>query len=329
MKVLVIRSRLAELLEKQENLLPDSIEFVVPEIGDEEELVQLAKDVEIIVCTRISEDVVKAAKKLKFIQKTGAGVDAIPFNVIPEDVYVANTSGANPRPMAEGAIGMIFALAKKIVYRHNLFPERSAERGVELYGKKVGIIGLGAIGVEVAKKLQAFGMNILAIKRQPEKELKEELKLEYLGSPDDLNHVLRESDFVVVTTPLTPATRGMIGAQELGLMKPTAYIVNIARAAIIQEEPLYNALKENQIAGAALDVWWIPHWWDPKWKPEIDKPSRYPIWELPNVIVTPHNIGFTKDSAKSGVSVRIMAENIGRIAEGKVPIKLVDKEHEY
>ena len=329
MKVLVVRPRVAELLKEQVDLIPDNIEFIVPQSGDDEEIEQLAKDVEIIVCTRIAEGAVKAAKKLKFIQKTGAGVDAIPFNAIPEDVYVANTSGANPGPMAEGAIGMIFALAKKIVHRHNLFPDRSTERGVELDGKYVGIIGLGSIGKEIAKKLQAFGMKILAIKRQPDEKLKDELNLEFLGGPEDLSYVMKESDFVVVITPLTPATRGMIGKQELGLMKPSAYIVNIARAAIIQEEPLYNALKNNQIAGAALDVWWIPHWWDPKWKPELDKPSRFPIWELPNVLVTPHNIGFTIDSAKSGVAIKIIAENIGRVAKGKIPINLVDKEHEY
>ncbi|HEC40786.1 MAG TPA: hypothetical protein ENI29_21260 [bacterium] len=98
---------------------------------------------------------------------------------------------------------------------------------------------------------------------------------------------------------------------------------------MIEEKALYFALKEKRIAGAALDVWWIPHWWDPKWKPEVDKPSRYPIWELSNVIATPHNIGSAEITRFSENVVRIIAENINNIANGKPPINQVDKEHQY
>jgi phosphoglycerate dehydrogenase-like enzyme len=121
----------------------------------------------------------------------------------------------------------------------------------------------------------------------------------------------------------------MIGERELQLMKPSAYLINVARAAIIEEKALYFALKENRIAGAAIDVWWIPHWWDPNWKPEIDKPSRYPIWELPNVIATSHNVGYTEVTKYSEKAVRIIAENIGNIASGKPPINQINKEHQY
>ncbi|MHA1932252.1 MAG: hypothetical protein ACW96X_06905, partial [Promethearchaeota archaeon] len=100
MKVLVVRSYLSDWIAKQKDLLPDNVEFIVPERGTEEELARLARDVEIIVCTRLSAVVVKKAKNLKLIQKTGAGVDALPFDAINDDVYVANTSGANPVPLA-------------------------------------------------------------------------------------------------------------------------------------------------------------------------------------------------------------------------------------
>ncbi|MCK5342194.1 MAG: hypothetical protein KAR20_02255, partial [Candidatus Heimdallarchaeota archaeon] len=289
----------------------------------------LARDVEIIVCTRLSAVVVKGANKLKLIQKTGAGVDALPFDVIGDEVFVANTSGANPVPLAEGTISLLLALAKRVVQRHKAFPNIDRNRGTELRGKKVGIIGLGHIGIEIAKRLQAFEMKILATKRRKSDDLKNEMKLEFLGGPEDLDYILSESDFIIITIPLTPATRGLIGERELGLMKPTAYLINVARAAIIDEKALYFALKENRIAGAALDVWWFPHWWDPKWNPEVDKPSRYPFWELPNVITTPHNIGYADFTRYSENSVRIMAENIGNIAKGKPPINLVDKEHQY
>ena len=271
----------------------------------------------------------KEAKKLKLIQKTGAGVDALPFDVISDDIFVANTSGANPVPLAEGAISLLLALARRVVQRNKLFPEIDRHRGTELRGKKVAIIGLGHIGIEIAKRLQAFEMKVLALKRRKSLDLQNKMNLEFLGGPEDLDYVLSESDFIVVIVPLTPATRGMIGEREIGLMKPSAYLINIARAAIIEEKALYFALKENRIAGAALDVWWIPHWWDSTWKPELDKPSRYPFWELPNVIATPHSIGFADFTKYSENSVRIIVENIRNIANGKPPINQVDKEYQY
>ena len=329
MKVLVVRSYLSDWIAKQKDLLPDNVELIVPEKGTEEELVRLARDVEIIVCTRLSAVVVKAAKKLKLIQKTGAGVDALPFDVIGDNIFVANTSGANPVPLAEGTISLLLALAKRVVQRNKAFPNIDRNRGTELRGKKVGIIGLGHIGIEIAKRLQAFEMKILALKRRKSEDLKNNMKLEFLGGPEDLDYVLSESDFIIVIVPLTPATRGLIGERELGLMKPTTYLINVARAAIIDEKALYFALKENRIAGAAVDVWWIPHWWDPKWKPEINKPSKYPIWDLPNVIATPHSIGSAEITKFSGNAIRIIAENISNIANGKPPINQVDKEHQY
>ena len=328
MKVLVVGPYLADWLANQKDLLPENVELISPEKGTEEELIDLARDVEVIVCTRLSAAVVKNAKKLRLIQKTGAGVDALPFDAINDDIFVANTSGANPVPLAEGAISLLLALARRIVQRNRAFPDIHKGRGTELRGKKVGILGLGHIGIEIAKRLQAFEMKILALKRR-KSMLQEEINLEFLGGPEDLDYILTESDFVVVIVPLTPATRGMIGEREIGLMKSSAYIINVARAAIIQEEPLYQALKENRIAGAALDVWWIPHWWDPSWKPELNKPSRFPFWELPNVIATPHNIGFADFTKYSEKPVRIMAENIRNIAEGRPPINQVDKEHQY
>ncbi|MHA2185778.1 MAG: 2-hydroxyacid dehydrogenase [Promethearchaeota archaeon] len=329
MKVLVVNSYIKNWLAGQKEYLPDNVEIISPEKGTEEELIVLAKDVEIIVCTRLSAVVVENAKKLKFIQKTGAGVDAIPFDVIDDDILIANTSGSNPVPLAEGTVSLVLALARRIVQRHNAFPEIFRGRGTELRGKKVGIIGLGNIGIEIAKRLQAFEMKILAIKRRKSEELKQEMNLEFLGGPEDLDYVLSESDFVVVIVPLTPATRGMIGEREIGLMKRSAYLVNVARAAIIDEKALYFALKENKIAGAAIDVWWIPHWWDPKWKPELDKPSRYPIWELPNVIATPHNIGYSDFTKFSENPLKIIVENINNIVKGEPPINQVDKEHQY
>jgi D-3-phosphoglycerate dehydrogenase len=324
-KVLVVSRTFANRLAK---LLPDDIEIISPKKGTDEELIRLAGDVDIIVSTRLSVDVAKAAKKLKFLQKTGAGVDAMPFDVLGKDVFIANTSGANPTPLAEGAVALVLSLAKKVVQRNRDFLKgRAGGRGTLLKGKKVAILGLGSIGLEVARMLQAFDMKILGLKRHPSKDLLENLNLEFIGGPDELHYVLKESDFVVVTLPLTPETKGLIGEEELRQMKPTAYIVNVARANIIQEEPLYRALKQGRIAGAAIDVWWVPHWWDPVWNPENKPPSNFPFWELPNFIATPHMIGFT-DSGWD-VALKIIAENIMRVASGGSPINQVDKKLRY
>ena len=325
MKILVVNPRLAERIRGH---LPGDIDVLSPEVGTDEELIELAGDVEVILATRLSPEVALAAPGLRLLQKTGAGVDDLPFDALGEGVWVANTSGSNPVPLAEGAVALVLALAKRIVQRHNGFRDgRDGVRGVGLKGKKAGILGLGSIGVEVARRLRAFEMDLLAVKRHPDSGVEEELGLQFLGGPGDLDRLLEESDFLVVTVPLTPETRGMIGERELRLMKPTSYLVNVARAAIVQEEPLYRALEEGWIAGAALDVWWRPHWWDPLWSPEGGDASDYPFWELPNVICTPHSIGST--DARSDAGIRVMAENIQRVKEGRPPVNLVDKELRY
>ncbi|MCW3990933.1 MAG: hypothetical protein NWE88_12765 [Candidatus Bathyarchaeota archaeon] len=325
MKVLVVNQGLAKRIRQR---LPQEIEIITPQQGDDQEIATLAADADIILATRLSPDVARAASNLKLLQKTGAGVDDIPFDAFNPDVLVANTSGANPTPLAEGALALILALAKHVIPRHNTFKTgRSGPPGVTLKDKKAGIIGMGSIGTEVAKRLQAFEMDILAVRRSPNPELKESLGLKFLGGRGDLDHVMKESDFLVVTVPLTPETRGMIGEHQIRLMKPTAFIVNVARAAIIQEEPLYTALKEERIAGAALDVWWKPHFWDPFWNPEGADASNYPYWELPNVICTPHNIGST--DTRSDAGLEIMVENILRIRDGRPPINPVDTKLRY
>jgi phosphoglycerate dehydrogenase-like enzyme len=255
-------------------------------------------------------------------------VDDLPFDAIRKDIFIANTAGAKPVPFAEGAIALLLALAKQIFPRHSQFPKRTSLESINLREKKVGIIGLGQIGIEIAKRLKAFEMTILGLKRRPSEELKTKLGLEFLGSSKDLPYLLKESDFVILTIPLTPLTRGMIGENELRMMKPTAYLINIARAAIIEEEPLYRALKEGWIAGAGIDVWWNQFWWNPMVSPNDSNPSKYPVWELPNVITTPHNIGLSK-GVYSEAALRIIMENINRIAAGKPPINQVDIKYQY
>ena len=216
----MVSPRLAERIREY---LPEDIEVLRPVEGSDSELIELAKDVEVILATRLSPEVVKAAENLKLVQKTGAGVDDMPFQALDNNFYIANTSGSNPFPLAEGAVALVLALAKKIVPKHLEFRKsRTRIHGVLLKGKTVGIVGYGSIGREVGNRLKAFGMELMGIKRTPDEELRKVDGLKFLGVERDLDYVLRESDFVVVTAPLTPETRGMIGRSELGAMKPTA-----------------------------------------------------------------------------------------------------------
>jgi phosphoglycerate dehydrogenase-like enzyme len=121
----------------------------------------------------------------------------------------------------------------------------------------------------------------------------------------------------------------LIGERELKLMKSSAFLVNVGRAALIKEEPMCRALSEKWIAGAALDVWWIPHWWDPRWSPELNQPSRFFFWMLSNVISTAHNIGATERTIFSEKVIQIIPENIARLAEGKPPINQVNRKYRY
>ena len=175
--------------------------------------------------------------------------------------------------------------------------------------------------------MKAFEMRVLGLRRSSDEALRKELGIDWIGGKDDLAYLLSESDFLIVTIPLTPETRGMMGEKEIASMKDGAFLVNVSRGAIIQEKPLYDALKNGKLSGAALDVWWNDHWWDPVWNPMGKGPSNFPFWELPNVICTPHSIVSTDSS--SDASMKIMIENILRIRDGKLPINQVDKTLRY
>jgi phosphoglycerate dehydrogenase-like enzyme len=139
---------------------------------------------------------------------------------------------------------------------------------------------------------------------------------DFLGGPDALDEVLRRADYLVVTSPLTPATRGVLGERELALMKPTAVLVNVARAEIVDEEALYQALRRSAIAGAILDVWYrYPT------GPEATRPARLPFHELENVLMTPHVSGWTDGMLEARADV--IAENIRRVGRGEPPLNLV------
>ena len=228
--------------------------------------------------TKVTKEVIEAARQLKVIGRTGVGLDNIDVKTAEKKgitVFHVPELGANAA--AELTIGLIISLARSIPQADHSMKEgkwtKKQLMGWELRNKTLGVIGLGNVGGTVAKIARALGMKILVTKRTPPApELLRELEAEFVL----LKELLQRSDVVTIHVPLTQETKHMIGAQEIQLMKKGAFIVNTSRGAIVDEKALLNALKSGTLSGAALDVY------------EIEPPKDLSLIKLPNVICTPH-----------------------------------------
>jgi len=181
----------------------------------------------------------------------------------------------------------------------------------ELAGRTIGILGFGRIGQNIARRARAFEKQVCAIRRDVGQSMEDDLAL--LGGPKILDRVLERSDYVVVSMPASPQTVGWIGEPQLRRMKPSAYLINVARGEIVDEDALYHALARRTIAGAALDVWYrYPR------EPGATAPATRPFQELPNVLMTPHVSGYTDGTLDA--RAKLIAENIARIAREEPPL---------
>jgi D-3-phosphoglycerate dehydrogenase len=243
--------------------------------------------------THIDAEAIAAAKQLKVIARAGVGLDNVDIKSATEaGVMVVNAPTSNIISAAELTVGHILSLARHVPSAHASLAagtwKRSKYTGAELYEKTVGIIGLGRIGALITARLQAFGMNVVAYDPYVTSARAQQLGVTLLS----LEELLRSSDFITIHMPKTPETTGMISTDELALMKPTAFIVNVARGGLIDEDALFAALKSHRIAGAGLDVF------------VSEPPTDSPLLGLDNIVLTPH-LGASTDEAqeKAGVSV--------------------------
>ena len=294
--------------------------LVASETSDTLGLLKEVKDAHIIVSARrsIPSEVICGARQLKGIVVYGIGYEHIDVQAASRrGVYVANTPGVNAISVAELAFGLMICLVRNIpqscvAAREGMWKDDSIRwklQGQELYDKVLGIIGLGNVGTKIASRAKAFGMHILSYTRCPSKERAEKYGVKFV----DLSTLLKQSDIVVICCAVTPETQGLIGQKELRLMKPTAYLINVARGALVKEDALYKALKAKKIAAAALDVL------------QQEPPGKSnPLFELDNVIITTHLSGRT-DEASRRLQIAV-AEEALRIAQGKRPINLVNPE---
>lgn len=303
------------------NKLPESIELVFPDDRDTSRLLEHAPDTDIFVGYAVTEEFLTKATKLRHLQIPWTGfnsLDAKLLNTRPE-ITVSN-SHSNSLAIAEHAVALLFAAAKLLPHRDSTMRTGDwSTRGNEtnsmwITGKKLGIIGYGAIGKKVAKMLKyGFNMEILAIKRTPGE--KDEL-CDFIGGIQDLEYVIRESDFLLIAVPQTDETNGLIGEQEISWMKDNMVLVNIARGEIVDEESLYLALKEKRIGAAGIDVWYNY----PKPGETIIK-QNYPFEELDNIAMTPHSAFKVRDRVE--IFAQDILQNIKLVYEGKAPINQV------
>ena len=255
----------------------------------------------------------------KMMQLLSAGADHLPFPQLPAALTIAGNAGAYAAPMAEHIMAMTLAVMKNILDRHNklkngIFDQTNANR--MLKGSTCAILGFGGIGKATARLLRCFDVKIYAINSTG----KTDESVEFIGTLMNLEYVLRHSDVVVIALPLTNSTRGLIGSRELGWMKDSAILVNVARGDLIDEAALYEKLKADPSFTAAVDAWWNEPLRNGKFR------TNYPFLELPNFLGSPHNSGLVPESLTKGAEYA--AENVKRFLNQE-PIVGVVKRSDY
>ncbi|WP_223700471.1 D-2-hydroxyacid dehydrogenase [Sutcliffiella deserti] len=272
----------------------EQIKAMVPEwevvIGKDKDVwAPYASEAEVILGWKkeLEELSLNKSPNLKWIQAWSAGVNNIPLEKLSrKNILLTSANGVHAYPISETIFGLMLALTRKIhTYVKNQQKKvwHHAKMNLELHNKTVGIIGVGEIGKETAKIAKAFGMTVLGVRHSG----KSEEYVDSMHTPEQLHTILPKCDYIVITLPLTPDTQEMFGEEEFILMKESAFLINIGRGEILQEDALIRALQNGTIAGAGLDVF-------------VKEPleSNSPFWEMENVIITPHTSGSTEHYTK-------------------------------
>lgn len=291
--------------------------------GAPRELLTAIEDAEVFCGFGIPRPAFRAARRLRWVHSGAAGVGGSLFPEMREsDVLLTNSAGIHAEPMADHAIAMVLYFARGFdiavrgmrerAWRHERLtgPDLPPR---EVAGRVLGVLGYGGIGSAVGRRGAALGMRVRAIRRHPG-DLPPEL--ERLDGPEGLEELLREAEFLVVTVPETGETRGLLGAEELGRMRPSAVLVNLARGTVVDEEALLEALVERRLRGAGLDVFL-----------REPLPPDSPFWELENVLVTPHTGGVSRRFWER--ETELIVQNVRRYLDGRPLRNVVDKERGY
>jgi phosphoglycerate dehydrogenase-like enzyme len=288
--------------------------------GAEEHL----RECEILFAFALRSEQLKLAEKLRWMHTPTAAVHSLLFpEMVMSDVVLSNAREVHGPVVAELVIAVIFALAKKIpqaarLQRKHVWGKSAiwndGPRPREVSGATLGLIGLGGIGRAVARMASALGMRVIAARECPEKERPQGVEAVY--GPAEIDELLSQSDFVVVAAPLTEATRGLINADRLAAMRPDAYLINVGRGPHVDTAALVDALRNRRIAGAALDVF-----------DQEPLPTESPLWDLENLLITPHTGSFTEKLWQRHYSV--FSENLRRYLAHEPLLFVVDKQKGY
>lgn len=307
-----------------EQLRRDFPQHTFLDAWDRDALRTLLPDADVAFTPFVDPDVFPRATRLRWVQSPAVGVGGLMFpELLASDVVLTSARGIRARAIAEHILGVTIALARRLpVAVRAQAAHRWAQDELEgaavdvrtLQGGRMGIVGLGAIGLELVKIAAPFGFRITAVRRNPHEPRPP--GVEAVWPPSRLHDLLAQSDVVVLAVPHTPETKRLIGRRELDVVKRGAFLVNIARGKLIDDAAVIDALRDGRLGGAALDVFS---------QEPLDGSSPY--WDLPNVIVTPHTSGALRDYWTPLVA--LFSENLRRFERGERLINVIDKTAGY
>jgi phosphoglycerate dehydrogenase-like enzyme len=289
-----------------------------PDEGAEVDLDSLLREAEVLYGLYFPGNILERAPRLRWVQTSSAGVDTLIVTKLwQSEVILTNMSGIHAVPAREHVLGIILMFMKNapLLFAHQKNRIWKQQLPDQLCGKTLGVVGLGRIGEGIARAAKAFEMRVVATRRHAT-EHEPSPVADVIYPADKLAEMLGESDFVVVAAALTEETRKLIGERELRAMKPTAYLINIARGSIIDERSLTRALQEGWIAGAGLDVF-----------ENEPLPEDSELWTLPNVIITPHVSGIMPDY--NARAMEVFCENLRRYLAGQPLLNVIDRARGY
>jgi phosphoglycerate dehydrogenase-like enzyme len=295
----------------------------LPQLGEGQRR-EILRQAEALIGLNLSRELPAGAwqdvPRLRFVQLLSAGADGTDFAAIPEQVTLASNVGAYAEPIDEHVVAMTLALARRLPQRHAALARGEFNQAAPLLtlnGARYAILGFGGIGRATARLLRPFGARIYAVNSSG----RTSEPVEFAGTLADLDQVLAVADALVIALPLTTTTRGLIGARVLALMKDTAIMVIVSRAAIVDERALYEHLRAHPAFGAGIDAWWH--------EPGTAGPgsgfsTAYPFFDLPNVIGSPHNSGIVPGVLPS--AARQAAMNVRRYLRGEAVTGVIRRE---
>ena len=293
--------------------------FLVDHALTDDEKAPLLEDVDAVIAfpADVSPELMRRCPKVKLVQTLSAGYDRLDVHGLGEmGIPVANNGGANAIAVAEHTLALMIGLGKRTMHQwEKAGRQRAWRQGLDLTltevtNKTVGIVGLGRVGQQVAKRLTGFDTNTIYYDIV---DIPQDVRQRLHAEPVELDELLRESDIVSLHVPLTRRTRGMISDCELALMKPTAYLINACRGPVVDEKALHRALVDGQIAGAGLDV-----------LEQEPTPTDNPLFDLDNVLITPHMAGTSEETNQRAADFAY--GNIARVLAGEPPESVVTPE---